>query len=88
MLNLLQNLSEDRTDEFDQDSVAQRIYDLLQFYKMHKNSINQVCLEQHSKDHRLGYMMECMAYMDPCLPLLDKIQNDTLYLKEYLLKEG
>ena len=68
---------------------SNKIIELLRFYKIYKDSISQVFQEKYSNDHRLGYILYCIANLDPILPILEKISNDgTLYLKEYRLKEG
>lgn len=85
----LKHLSEDLTDEFNHNLIATKIYELIQFYKVHKDSISQVYREKYSEDSRLAYLLECMQAMELILPLLDKVQPDgTLYLKEYTIKEG
>ena len=45
----LQHLTEDVTDEIiNKESIASQIYELLDFYKVHKKSVNQVYLEKFS----------------------------------------
>ena len=48
----LQYLSEDKTDEFDKDEIAKKLYELVHFYKVHKSSINHIFLEKHASDFR------------------------------------
>ena len=40
----LDHLTEDKTDEFSLDSIAKKLYELINFYKVHKDSISQVFL--------------------------------------------
>ena len=56
----LDYLTEDKTDEFSLNSIAKKLYELINFYKVHKDSISQVFLEKHAQDHRLGYFLKCM----------------------------
>ena len=56
----LDHLTEDKTDEFSLNSIATKLYELIHFFKVHKDSISQVFLEKHAEDHRLGYFLSCM----------------------------
>ena len=85
----LKYLTEDTTEEFNQNQIATKIYELIHFYKAYKSSLSQVFLEKKSEDHRLGLILKCMEEMDVILPILQNVQPDgTLYLKEYKLDSG
>lgn len=85
----LKYLTEDTTEEFNLNSIATKIYELIHFYKVNKKSLSQVFLEKKAQDHRLGYLLECMDKTDVILPILNQVQPDgTLYLKEYLMNSG
>lgn len=67
----LQHLTEDRTDEFELNKIAKKLYEFAHFYKVNKSSINHVFLEKHASDYRLGYFLECMGEMELILPIFN-----------------
>ena len=85
----MKHLTEDTTNEFNHNQIANKLQELVNFYKVNKESISQVYMEKYAKDHRLGYVLSCLREMDVMLPIFNQIESDgTLYLKEYLLNSG
>ena len=56
----LKHLTEDSTGSFSLNSVATKLYELMRFYQVYKNSISNVYLEKNAGDYRLGYLLECL----------------------------
>ena len=67
----MKNLTEDTTDDFSQNEVAKKLIELVNFYRVHKDSLSQVFLEKSQNDYRLVYFLACIQEIEVILPVLN-----------------